>query len=95
MCDGRGNKVVEACPSGCTRMGEGMDDVCNGTGAPSCTSAEFDAQDMNGASFWTCEGSTRYLCDGNHDKITEVCAGACLSNGEGQDDICSTCKGCI
>ncbi|HZU85214.1 MAG TPA: SpoIID/LytB domain-containing protein, partial [Polyangiaceae bacterium] len=88
VCDGQDHKVVEACPSGCISEGAGVDDQCNGGGGPTCTSAEYAAQNLNGASYWTCQGNARFMCDGKGYKITEACSRGCISEGAGADDQC-------
>lgn len=93
ICDGQHHKVVEACPNGCTPQGTKVDDQCNGTGAPQCTSSEYAAQNVGGASFWTCEGNARYVCDGRNDKVTESCPNGCTREGTAVDDQCNGAAG--
>lgn len=63
----------------------------DGSGAKSgaCTSAEYAAQNVNGASLWTCEGNARYVCDAYDEKIVESCAAGCKRMGVGADDVCN------
>jgi muramidase (phage lysozyme) len=92
MCDGKGHKVVESCPSGCAPSGQNTDDQCNGGGRVKCTAQEIQNQTdsrMAGLpSYWTCEGKSRYVCDGEGFKVTETCAHACVSGGADHDDQC-------
>jgi muramidase (phage lysozyme) len=88
VCDGAGHKVVEDCASGCSPAGAGSDDQCNAATLPACTAAEFAAQNLDGASFWTCQGTSRYVCDGRNNKVTELCATGCTVAGAGADDQC-------
>jgi glycoside hydrolase-like protein len=91
VCDERGNKVIEACPSGCVSAGVGADDQCLAGGGPSCTVAEITNQTGPGAalpSLWTCQGSARYVCDGRGFKVTQACANGCQGEGFGHDDQC-------
>jgi hypothetical protein len=91
MCDERSNKIVEACPSGCTSAGAGADDQCNGGGGPTCTQAEITNQTGSGSalpSIWTCQGNTRYVCDGRGFKVSEHCPSSCVGEGVNHDDQC-------
>lgn len=91
ICDERGNKVVESCPSGCAAAGVGADDQCNGGGGPLCTSTEITNQTGAGSalpSIWTCEGRARYVCDGRGFKVAESCSNGCQGEGFGHDDQC-------
>jgi hypothetical protein len=89
ICDGLHDKVIEACPNGCTSEGTKVDDQCTGSGAPQCTTSEYAGQNVNGASFWTCEGNARYVCDGLNDKVTESCPYGCIHEGNAVDDQCA------
>jgi hypothetical protein len=91
ICDERGSKIVEACPSGCSSAGVGADDQCNGGGGPRCTATEITNQTGAGSalpSIWTCEGSARYVCDGPGFKVTESCPNSCVGEGFNHDDQC-------
>jgi hypothetical protein len=83
-----GHKLVEACPQGCVGEGAGADDVCNG-GGPTCSAAEKTNQALGDASFWTCEGQARYVCDQKGLKISQPCAHGCVGEGAGKDDQCN------
>jgi hypothetical protein len=91
ICDGQYNKIVEDCPQGCAPQGYQLDDQCNGSGAPQCSSDEFNIQLQGtaGTSFWVCEGSGRYICDGLDDKVTEACPNGCTPQGYQLDDQCN------
>jgi hypothetical protein len=88
VCDGAGHKVVEACATGCRSEGAGVDDECNGLAVAQCTPAEFAAQDVNSTSFWTCQGNSRYVCDAQGNKVSELCPAGCAAAGTGADDQC-------
>jgi hypothetical protein len=92
LCDDRNGKVSEVCPSGCTTEGVDADDQCNGAPQPQCTAQEIANQSavVNGinASFWTCEGNSRYVCDAQGNKVAEVCAAGCSPQGAATDDLC-------
>jgi len=88
LCDDLGNKIVEACPSGCAGAGALADDQCAGGAQPQCSASEYANQNVSGASYWTCEGKARYVCDGKNDKVTESCASSCVGAGYAKDDQC-------
>lgn len=89
MCDSSMNKIVEDCPGGCISEGTGVDDQCNNTDAVYCTDSEFINQDLHTASYWTCQGDSRYVCDSEHHKVTESCSHGCTSAAIGSDDQCN------
>jgi hypothetical protein len=55
-----------------------------------CTPQEIASATLNGRHFWTCEGSTRYICDDQGNKIVQSCAGGCRGAGVGADDQCAS-----
>jgi hypothetical protein len=92
LCDDTNGKVSEVCPSGCMPAGIDADDQCYGGGQPQCTQQEIANQSGNvggiAASFWTCEGRSRYVCDGQANKVSEACVNGCSPQGAGKDDLC-------
>ena len=93
ICDDKNTKVSEVCPAGCAPAGVDADDQCTGGAQPKCTSQEIAGQtsNVNGipASFWTCEGGSRYVCDGQANKVAQACAAGCSPQGSGRDDVCA------
>ncbi|HEX8108113.1 MAG TPA: hypothetical protein VF516_10325 [Kofleriaceae bacterium] len=94
ICDDHSHKIRETCINGCVSHPAGADDECAFGSAVQCTSAEFSGQNLlvNGfnASFWTCQGAARYVCDGAsaHYKVKESCPNGCQGAGVGRDDQC-------
>jgi len=90
VCDGQGHKVTETCNYGwCNSQGAGQDDQCPYGGGVQCTAAEYQAQLLGNASYWTCQGNSRYVCDGSNWKVTESCPRGCTPMGAGVDDQCN------
>jgi len=92
ICDSKGNKIVETCSNGCSKSGANHDDQCNASNQPVCTSAESAKQSGPApayASYWTCQGTNRYVCDGQNHKVTQVCPAGCIRAGNAADDRCA------
>jgi hypothetical protein len=87
ICDDQGTKVTQACSGGCVPAGSGADDQCGVAGA-TCSSTEQTNATLNGAHFWTCEGSARYICDDKGQKVSQACTAGCSPAGVGADDTC-------
>jgi len=87
ICDDQGNKVSESCSGGCRGAGVGADDQC-ANAQPTCSSSERINATLNGAHFWTCEGSARYICDDRGNKVSQGCHSRCQGEGVGHDDQC-------
>jgi hypothetical protein len=87
ICDDQGHKITQTCSGGCVGQGVGHDDQCGAQG-PACTSAEVIGATFNGAHFWTCAGSGRYICDDHSNKVAQGCSAGCAGMGVGHDDQC-------
>lgn len=89
VCDDHGNKITQACSGGCVVMAVGTDDQCGSPTGARCSSAEQVNATFSGAHFWTCQSSSRYICDDHSNKVAQSCAGGCVGMGVGNDDQCN------
>jgi hypothetical protein len=59
-----------------------------------CTAQEITNATLNGEHFWTCQGTSRYICDDQGNKISQSCGGNCIGEGVGHDDQCPLATAC-